>query len=283
MAEAAPAAADPGPGRERWGAASAHALHGLRYHARARLGALNPLSPWPRRAPHMPLTGWREARAYLRRGLLWPLMKTRAERELRDILAPGAPRFHLALLQLGADSSLRAHSRFPDVATAVERMVEAYAASGAAAPLVFKAHPFDDGRERLARVAARAAARRGVRGRVRFVERGPLGPMLDRACAAITVNSTAGQAALARGLPVLTLGEAVYSRPGLTSPQGAEDFFADPAPPDPGAVRAFRRFLLSSSQIEGDFYTPEGRARAIRPAVEAMLRRQDPYGTALAR
>ena len=247
----------------------------------ARLGAAAPWSPWPEAPPHMPLSGWREGRAYLRRGLFWPLMKLRAGRTVRRLLTPGAPRFHLALLQLGADSSLRAHSRFPDVASAVERMVAAYAASGAAAPLVFKAHPFDDGRERLARTAARAAARHGVAAQVHFVERGPLGPMLDRACAAVTVNSTAAQAALVRGLPVLALGEAVYSRPGLVSTQRPEAFFADPAPPDPKAVRAFRRFLLASSQIEGDFYTPEGRARAIPPAIDAMLRAEDPYSRAL--
>ncbi|MGG7565568.1 capsule biosynthesis protein CapA [Rhodovulum sp. DZ06] len=269
-----------------WGAARAHALHGVRYHARVRLAAAAPWTRWPRQAPHMPLTGWCEARAYLRRGLTWPLMAHRARRALAPLLAPDAPGHHLALLQLGADSSLRAHSRFPDVAAVVERIVADYAAAEgglSGLPLVFKAHPFETGRERLARAAARAARRHGVAGRVVFVERGPLGPMLDKAVSAVTVNSTAAQAALLRGLPVRAMGEAVFVRPGLVSTQPPAAFFAAPLAPDMEAVRAFRRFLVASSQFEGDFYTPEGRARAIGPVIEAMLARRDPYARALAR
>jgi capsular polysaccharide export protein len=271
-------AGDLAAGPEGWGAAYAHVLHGLRYHGRARLAPFG----WPRGAPHMPLSGWREARAYFRRVLTLPWIALRSRAALRQVLADGAPPYHLALLQLGADSSLRAHSAFCDVASVVQLIVDGFADGAARGDrLVFKAHPFEDGRERLARVALRAARRRGVSDRVWFVERGPLGPMLDRARSVVTVNSTAAQGALARFLPVRALGEAVYARPGLVSRQPLAEFFARPQPPLPRAAQAFRAFLLASSQLEGDFYTAPGRARAMAPVLAAMLRPQDPYQAAL--
>ena len=62
--------------------------------------------------------------------------------------------------------------------------------------------------------------------RVRYVEGGKVAKILKQACSAVTVNSTAGQQALWRGIPLRIFGAAIYAKPDFTSHQGTADFFA---------------------------------------------------------
>jgi len=214
----------------------------------------------------------------MRRAAGLPIRRLRHGMAARRLLASGSP-FHLALLQLSFDSSLQAHSGF---AGAADFAVACIAAFAAGAPpgerLAFKSHPFDDGRERLGKVIADAATRKGVAGRVLFLDGTPdLARLLDGAKTVVTVNSTAAQPALLRGLPVAALGRAVYSRPELVSPQPLADFFGAPRPPDREAYRIFRRFLLETSQVEGSFYAGPGIARLCATLPDVMLAEDDPY------
>jgi capsular polysaccharide export protein len=117
----------------------------------------------------------------------------------------------------------------------------------------------------------------GIGPRVHFVPGGKLAPLLNRAESAVTVNSTAAQQALWRGLPVKAFGAAVYAKPELVSPQPLPVFFAAPRRPDVAAYRSFRLYMLSTSQVRGGFYSAEGRGEALRRVTDMMLRAADPY------
>lgn len=257
----------------RWGAVFAHAWAGAAYHARilARNG------DYPEWRPHRGTDVRHELLLHLRRLALRPLLALQSRIRERRLARSGTP-YHLVLLQLAHDSSMLHHSRFRSVAAFMEHVIDGFVEG---APrhhrLVFKAHPFEDGREPIERIARGLARDLGIARRVTVIHGGKLGRLLDRARTAVTVNSTAAQQALWRGLPVSIHGAAVYDKPELVSRQPLAEFFRDPVPPDMAAYRDFRRFLLATSQVRGGFYTAEGRASAIRVLVDSMLDARDPY------
>ncbi len=110
-----------------------------------------------------------------------------------------------------------------------------------------------------------------------MIRGGKLGEMLDRATTAVTVNSTAGQQVLWRGLPLKAFGRSVYSQPEFVSYQPISEFFANPRKPDREAYMLYRQFLLETSQFPGGFYTAEGRAQVLRTLLDVLLEDRDPY------
>jgi len=98
--------------------------------------------------------------------------------------------------------------------------------------LVVKAHPLEDGRTPARRGARRIARDRGVSDRVHYVRGGKLARLLNDARTAVTVNSTAAQQVLWRGIPLKVFGDAVYSKPEFVSSQPLPEFFANASRPD---------------------------------------------------
>jgi capsular polysaccharide export protein len=143
--------------------------------------------------------------------------------------------------------------------------------------MVFKAHPLEDGRVNLRREIRRIAAEHGVSKRVHYVRGGKLAQLLDHARSAVTVNSTAAQQVLWRGLPLKVFGSAVYAKPEFVSTQTMSEFFARPSRPDSRAYKDYRHFLLETSQIAGGFYSASGRRQLLRQVVDMMLAPEDPY------
>ncbi len=256
-----------------WGDMRQHMFYGALYHwfvmfRNARYGNFR---------PHRDLTVREEFRLYLRRLLLLPAHA--AERRLATwrVRAGGFP-YHLALLQLEHDSSFRAHSPFASMTEFLALLIEGFAAG--APPhhhLVVKAHPLEDGRVPIRREVRRLARAHGLCGRVHYVRGGKLAQLLSEARSAVTVNSTAGQQVLWRGMPLRSFGRAVYAKPELVSDQPLPEFFARPQRPDLRAYRDFRRFLLETSQIPGGFYSRRGRRQLLRHVVDMMLSPDDPY------
>ena len=186
--------------------------------------------------------------------------------------------YHVVLLQLGHDANMRDHADFASVGDFVRLVIKEFAAGAPAHhQLVFKAHPLEDGREPVERHVQSLAKAGGLKGRVWFLPGGRLGPLLDRATTAITINSTAAQQALWRGLPVKAFGQAVFAKPEFVSDQPLRSFFADGTRPDLRLYRMFRHYLLRSSQILGSFYSSGGRREAIRRLVDLMLDDHDAY------
>jgi capsular polysaccharide export protein len=257
----------------KWGDMRQHVFYGALYHYfvflrnRAYAGF----------RPHRALSVGQEFRLYLRRLALMPALWLDRVQATWRIKTGGFP-YHLALLQLEHDASFRDHSPFTTMEEFLEVLIAGFA-SGAPAHhhLVFKAHPLEDGRTPLRRNIRRIAAAHGVAERVHYVRGGKLARLMNDARSAVTVNSTAAQQALWRGLPLKAFGQAVYLKPEFVSDQPMEAFFLNPTRPDSRAYRDYRHFLLETSQITGSFYSARGRRQLLRQVVDMMLSPEDPY------
>lgn len=257
----------------QWGALWHHILYGALYHGRVFLAN----GAYPNFRPHRDIPVSREVALYMRRLAMHPAHAAGRRLATRRLRRSGA-NFHLVLLQLAHDSSFREHSDFAHIGEFVDTVCRGFAEG--APPhhwLVFKTHPLEDGREPLRRIIGAAARAHRIEGRVQIIRGGKLGEMLDDASSAVTVNSTAGQQALWRGLPIRAFGRSVYDKPEFVSTQPIAEFFADARPPDREAYMVYRQFLLETSQIPGGFYTASGRADVLRHASEMMLAEGDPY------
>ncbi|NNE53797.1 MAG: capsular biosynthesis protein [Sulfitobacter sp.] len=227
--------------------------------------------------PHRSLTVTQEFRLYLKRLLLMPFLAADRLIATLRIRLGGFP-YHLALLQLEHDSSFQMHSPFETMADFLEQVIEGFAEG---APqhhhLVVKAHPLEDGRVPVRHTIRKLARKYAVTGRVHYVRGGKLAQLLNDARTGVTVNSTAGQQVLWRGIPLKVFGRAVYAQPEFVSDQPLAEFFESPIRPDNKAYKDFRRYLLETSQIPGGFYSARGRRQLLRQVVDMMLSPEDPY------
>ena len=262
---------DPPAPADRWGDLRQHMVWSAIYHG-AMLAGRRPGIP-SHRTPSVA----REFALHLRRLLALPRHAAQRHLATRRLLGQGVP-FHLALLQLEHDPTFRDGSGLGSMTEFIDLVVAAFAEG--APPhhhLVFKAHPLEDGRAPLAATIRHCARAAGLGQRVHFIPGGKLAPLMDGARSAVTVNSTAAQQALWRGLAVKCLGRAVYAKPELVSDQPLAAFFAAPRRPDPEAYAVLRRFLVETCQIQGGFYSARGRRLLLRRLVDLMLDPADPY------
>ena len=93
--------------------------------------------------------------------------------------------------------------------------------------------------------------------------------MLDLALGMVCVNSTSASLALARGLKVCAIGEAVYDMPGLTHQGHLDTFWTKSTPPEPGVYQAFRRVLVDRILVRGGLSSES----AVETLVESILER----------
>lgn len=256
-----------------WGDIRHHMLYGALYHwfVMFRNGRFANFTP------HRDISVSREFRLHFKRFLRIPLSSLQRVLATSKIRLGGFP-YHLALLQLEHDSAFQKHSPFADLTEFLDVVMQSFAKG---APqhhhLVIKAHPLEDGRTPLRQNARALAKKYGLEDRVHFLGGGKLAQLLDDAKSAITVNSTAGQQALWRGIPLKAFGDAVYAKPEFISQQSLTAFFENAHRPNREAYQVYRRFLLQTSQMPGGFYTARGRRQLLRQVVDVMLSAQDPY------
>ena len=93
----------------------------------------------------------------------------------------------------------------------------------------------------------------GVEDRVHFIYGGKLAKLLDHAKTAVTINSTAGQQALWRSIPLKTFGSSIYGKPEFVSDAPLSEFFADPDQPDSEAYILFREFCFAHHNCPAGF------------------------------
>lgn len=257
----------------RWGDMRQHKFYGALYHFLVLVAN----GGYPGYRTHRQIGVFEEFRLNLRRFLLTPLNALARMREAGAVRRCGFP-YVLVLMQLEHDSNFLAHSPYRRMSEFTDEVLAAFAAS---APchhrIVFKAHPLEDGRGGIRQAILEKARELGIEHRVYFVRGGKLARLLNQAHAAVTVNSTAAQQALWRGLPVKAMGRAVFDKPGLVSDQSLCEFLRDPRPPHALAYRRYRDFLLESSQVPGGFYATRSRAHALRIVVDMILAPEDPY------
>ncbi|SOC12734.1 capsular polysaccharide export protein [Rhodobacter sp. JA431] len=262
----------------RWGDTRQHIFYGALYHFFVL--ALN--HDYRSFTPHRGISVFDEARIYFKRLFWMPWQALERTLATAKVRLTGHP-IHLVLLQLEHDASLRMHSNFQSQAEFIELVAEGFAKG---APrhhhLVFKAHPLEDGRAPLAATIRAATKRHGLAGRVHFIGGGKLAALLAQARSAVTINSTAGQQVLWRGLPLRIFGRAVYDKPEFVSAQPLDAFYAAPARPDTRGYRDYRHYLLETSQVPGGFYAARGRRILLRQVVDMMLSPEDPYDALVA-
>lgn len=256
-----------------WGDMRQHIFYGALYHWFVMFWNAG----YANFRPHRDLPVTKEFRLYLRRLLLMPLHAIDRRLATLRIRMGGFP-FHLALLQLEHDASFQKHSPFTSMTEFLHVLVEGFAKG---APrhhhLVVKAHPLEDGRAPVRRTLKQLAREHGLQGRIHYVRGGKLAQLLAEARSAVTVNSTAAQQALWRGVPLKAFGKAVYDKPEFVSTQPLVEFFEAPDRPDNSAYRTYRRYLLETSQVPGGFYSTGGRRKLLRHVVDMMLSSEDPY------
>jgi len=257
----------------RWGDMRQHIFYGALYHWFVMCANRS----YRHFQPHRDLSVTSEFRLYLRRLLSMPFHAL--ERHLTTLrIRMGRFPYHVALLQLEHDSSFRVHSPFSSMTEFLAQVIGEFARGAPAHHhLVIKAHPLEDGRINLRREIARLSTRAGVAERVHFLLGGKLAQLLDEARSAVTVNSTAAQQVLWRGLPLKVYGDAVYAKPEFISEQTLAEFFAAAKRPDRGAYAVFRRYLLETSQVPGGYYSARGRRQLLRHVVDMMLSDETPY------
>ena len=260
-----------------WGDMRQHIFYGALYHWFVMFRNRR----YPGFKPHRALPVHREALLYTKRLLLMPFLALRRSWATRRIKAGGYP-YHITLLQLEHDASFQAHSTFANMEAFIAEVISGFA-SGAPAHhhLVFKAHPLESGQSPLRKIIKRLSAAHGIAARTHYLRGGKLAHVLNDARSAVTVNSTSGQQALWRGIPLKAFGTAVFSKPEFVSDQPLPAFFAAPRRPDAQAYREYRQFLLETSQVPGGFYAASGRQQLLRELVDKMLDDADPYDALL--
>lgn len=165
-------------------------------------------------------------------------------------LAPGS--YFLFPLQLGSDYQIRVHSPFAGMEQAVDYVLASFAAHAPAdAVLLIKEHPLDVSWRGWGLRIARRARRLGLAGRVVHVAGGDLELLARESRGVVVVNSTAATFALAEGIPVKTLGAAIYAVDGIVHPGPLDTFWSAPQPPDPALYEAMLRALHAECLVRG--------------------------------
>ena len=260
-----------------WGDMREHIFYGAVYH----WCILCANRQFPNFTSHREISIRKEFRLHLKQLVFTPA-RIAARFWANLTLKFGTFPYHLILMQLQHDSAFQNHSPFKTNASFLELTLRSFANN--APPhhhLVIKAHPLEDGRSEIAYHLRRLGTKFGINRRIHYLPGGKLAHVLDPALSVVTVNSTAGQQALWRGIPVKTLGQAIYNHDKFISKQSLDAFFAHPKAPNLQAYKAFRNFLLQTSQIPGGFYSKAGRQQAIAQLAKKMFHPLDPYSAYL--
>lgn len=237
----------------------------LAYYAFALL-----LSPaFPHYRTHRPWSPLAEAAGWLAR---LARRRAAARRSEQTWSALASAPFFLTPLQLDSDYQLRAHSDFNGMLAALAEILASFAAHAPDdAQLVVKAHPLDNGLIDWRRQIRDYALALGVEGRVHFLELADIDSLVRAARGVVTVNSTTGTLALAAGVPVTTIGRAVYDLPGLTHVGGLDSFWRAPTPPQKALYDSFRRVLVDRCLLRGGFYALDTHPDLIAAAAQRIL------------
>lgn len=213
-----------------------------------------------------------EYAGWLRQLARRPAARRRSAEMLARLAAGDAPYFVFPL-QLGSDYQVRLHSPFGSMGDAIVGVLRSFARHAPAeARLVVKEHPLDNGLTDWRRVTRMAADAAGLDAdRLLYLEIGDVAPLVAAARGVVTINSTTGTLALACGVPVVTLGTAVYDIPQVTFQGELDGFWSAPVPPDPAVWDAFRRTLVARCLVRGGLFSEEGLAMLVAASAKRLM------------
>ncbi|NMM01957.1 capsular biosynthesis protein [Paraburkholderia sp. RP-4-7] len=242
------------------------AWHDIRYRAANAIYSAR----FPHYKSHRPHNGYTEYKALAMRFMCERQYNREATEAISKLLLGNRP-YYLFPLQLNSDSQIQVHSPFSGVCEAIDGVVRSFAIHAPPdALLVIKNHPLDTGLINYRRFSHKLARELGIADRLRFIDAGHLPTLLDHARGAVVVNSTVGLSALHHRRPLIALGTAIYSMPGLTWQGSLDDFWLHGEEPDMPLYQAFLDYVVHHTQINGDFYTRTGIAMATAGAVQRL-------------
>lgn len=183
--------------------------------------------------------------------------------------------YYLFPLQLDSDAQIRLHSPFVGMIEAIKLVLQSFAEHAPAdTRLVVKEHPLDNGVRDWQLETADLAQWFGIADRVEYLAWGDIEAIAKDSLGMVTVNSTSGTLALARGVPVVVLGKAVYDIADLTFQDGLDCFWTDGTAPDAATFAAFQRVLIEQCLIPGGFFSDEALEKVVTHAIARFEGRQ---------
>lgn len=221
---------------------------------------------WENHRPWHPLV---EGMGWVRRLRRRKAAAAEGEALIAALKTRGAP-YVLFPLQLDSDAQIRLHSSFAGIADALRMVIHSFAEyAPSEMRLVVKEHPLDNGVRDWRGETAALATLYGVADRVDYLESGDIVPVARDAKGMVTINSTSGTLALALGVPVIVLGQAIYDIDGITFQGPLNEFWRIPGKPDAENFAAFRRVLIDRCLVAGGFFSDE----ALTQVTEGIIAR----------
>lgn len=165
--------------------------------------------------------------------------------------------FYLVPLQHDGDSQITHHSRFGENTKFIFEVMRSFADH---APedtlLVFKQHPFSRGGPGHAGFIRSLARELNISHRVLHMVEGHTPTLVKQAAAVIVINSTVGLQTLLHRRPLMALGEAIYTGPGLTYQGALQDFWGNYHVPEESAVKHLVNQIIHLTQVPCNVYGP---------------------------
>ncbi|VBB11602.1 Capsule polysaccharide biosynthesis protein [Burkholderia stabilis] len=242
------------------------ACHDIRYRMANAVYAYR----FPHYKSHRPRSGFQEYAGLAYRAIQQRVRDREAENVTRDLLERKR-KYYLFPLQLNSDSQIVDHSPFGGICDAIAIVLHSFAENAPGDSwLVIKNHPLDTGLIRYRQFATALATELGIEKRVIFIDAGHLPTLLDQCRGVVVINSTVGLSAVHHRRPLVALGTAIYSMPGLTWQGSLADFWTEADSPDMNLYQAFLDYVMHHTQINGDFYTRTGIEMSVAGAVSRL-------------
>jgi capsular polysaccharide export protein len=174
-------------------------------------------------------------------------------------------------MQIEADYQVRAYSKYTGLESALRDVIGSFSLHAPAnSRLVVKLHPMDPATRPWTGIVSRIASEYGAQDRVELIDGGSFDELAKRSAGVVTINSTCGVGAIMAGVPVKTLGEAIYDVEGLTFQGPLDCFWTTAQPPDIALRQAYTKALAACIQIKGGFFSTSGLAALVDEAAERL-------------
>lgn len=145
--------------------------------------------------------------------------------------------------------------------------------------LVFKIHPLERGHSNNKKLIKLLSNLHNVTDRVDVIETGSLGLLVKHSIGMITINSTSGLSAIAHAVPLLVMGEAIYTNTifakSAIDKNDLDEFWNNNVFSDRVKSGRYLSWLRENSLKAGDFYSREGieiASKGVMVAIESVLR-----------
>ncbi len=206
-------------------------------------------------AHHRPFNPLDEAYLWLRAGFRKYYYRMQQRGILGKLTTTHSGNYYLSPLQVHCDGQIRTCEGVASAAFFIRRTIRSFVRNAPSETLlVLKHHPLCRGYSDYTRLIQKLTRLYGCEDRVIYVHDLHLPTMLRHALGTIVVNSTAGLSSLLHNTPVITLGRTVYDIHGLTFQGKLDDFWQAPGKVDQDLYRKYRSHLLTTNQINGNFY-----------------------------